>query len=249
MASRVMVQVLSRFAGVITRRRAVNIGAAMSQLYDRKNSLVMRIWDKELGFWDMASTTWSPDVRHPVYATRVLCEVANERGVATRDLLAGTHIGPADLDDPETLVTAWDEIVAVRRLLARLPDDAGVGTDVGSRFTLTHVGLMGFAAMSCATLRELFTIAMRYFALTMLHIDVQLFEGADDCLLELNVGHLPADVRRFFIERDVAGIIATVSGFAYPVVQRYADRVVAELSVEEDALRPLLALVPIENVT
>ena len=197
----------------------------------------------------MASTTWSPDVRHPVYATRVLCEVANERGVATRDLLAGTGIGPADLDDPETLVGAGDEIVAVRRLLARLPDDAGVGVDVGSRFTLTHAGLMGFAAMSCATLRELFTIAMRYFALTMLHIDVQLFEGAEDCLLELNIDHLPADVRRFFIERDVAGIIATVSGFAYPVVQRYADRVVAELSVDEDALRPLLALVPVENVT
>ena len=65
------------------------------------------------------------------------------------------------------------------------------------------------------TLRELFTIAMRYFALTMLHIDIKLFEGADDCLLELNVDHLPADVQRFFIERDTAGIIATTTNFAY----------------------------------
>jgi AraC-like DNA-binding protein len=196
----------------------------------------------------MAATVWAPDVRHPVHATRVLCEVANERGVPTTDVLAGTGLTPADLDDPDAVITAWEEIVAVRRLLARVPDDAGLGVDVGGRFTLTHMGLMGFAAMSCATLRELVSISMRYFALTMMQIDIKLFEGADDCLLELNVDHLPADVRRFFIERDIAGIIATTTGFAYPVVARYADRVFAEVSLEEEVLSPLLTLVPMPHV-
>jgi hypothetical protein len=36
---------------------------------------------------------------------------------------------------------------------------------------------------------------MRYFSLTMLNIDVKLFEGAESCLLEFEVDHLPADVR------------------------------------------------------
>ena len=96
----------------------------------------------------MASTTWSPDLRRPVYATRVLCEVANERGVATSEILAGTGIGSGDLNDPEAMVTASDEIVAVRRVLAALPDHAGLGIDVGSRFRLTHLGLLGFAAIT-----------------------------------------------------------------------------------------------------
>lgn len=214
----------------------------------------MRLWDKQLGFPDRKGSgvthrsQWAPDVRHSVYATRVLCEVADERGVSARDVLAGTGIQLADLDDAAAVVSAWDEVVAVRRLLARLPDDTGVGIEVGSRFTLTHLGLMGFAAMSCATLRELFSIAIRYFALTMLHIDLTLFEGAEDCLLELNADHLPADVRRFFIERDIAGIITTTTGFALPVVEKYAERVSAELAVDEDDLRPLLAFVPIENI-
>ena len=160
------------------------------------------------------------EVSHPVYATRVLCDVANERGVPTRDVLAGTAIEPADLDDPNAVVSGFDEIVAVRRLLARLADDTGVGIDVGSRFTLTHFGLFGFAVMSCGTLRELFSIAMRYFALTMLHIDLTLFETADDCLVELDAGHLPADVRGFFIERDIAGIITTTMTFALPVAEK-----------------------------
>jgi AraC-like DNA-binding protein len=196
----------------------------------------------------VTATKWSPDVRHPVHATRVLCEVANERGVATADVLAGTGISPVDLDDPDAVITARDEIIAVRRLLARLPDEAGLGVDVGSRSSLTHMGLFGFAVMSCATLRELLTISMRYFALTTLQIEVKLFEGADDCLLELNVDHLPEDVRRFFIERDIAGIIATTTGFAYPVVARYADQVFAEVSLEKEVLGPLLTLVPMPHV-
>jgi AraC-like DNA-binding protein len=188
------------------------------------------------------------EVSHPVYATRVLCEVANERGVPTSDVLAGTAIEPADLDKPDVMVSALDEIRAVRRLLARLPDDTGVGIDVGSRFTLTHFGLFGFAVMSCGTLRELLTIAMRYFALTMMHIDIALFETADDCLIELDAGHLPADVQGFFIERDIAGIISTTMSFALPVAEKYAEQVSAEVAVDEHLLRPLLQLVPVHDV-
>ncbi len=193
----------------------------------------------------MASATWSPDLRRPVYTTRVLCEVVNERGVATSDLLAGTGIGPAHLDDPEAVVAASDEIVAVRRLLAVLPDAAGLGIDVGSRFRLTHLGLFGFAAMSCATFRELFGIAMRYFSLTMLNIDVKLFEGAESCLLEFEVDHLPADVRRFFLERDVAAIVMAVSEFALPVVERYAGQMTVEATLDQEVVAPLLEPLPV----
>jgi AraC-like DNA-binding protein len=196
----------------------------------------------------MASTTWSPDLRRPVYTTRVLCEVANERGVPPSEVLAGTAIEPGDLDDPEAVVAASDEIVAVRRLLGLLPDHAGLGIDVGSRFRLTHLGLFGFAVMSCATFRELFGVAMRYFSLTMLNIDVKLFEGAESCLLELDVDHLPDDVRGFFLERDVAGIATTISDFALPVVARYADQLVAEVVLDRTVLGSLLALLPVENI-
>lgn len=193
----------------------------------------------------MAATAWSADLRHPIYATRLLCEVANERGVPTSDLLAGTGIGPADLDDPEAVVAASDEIVAVRRLLAALPDAAGLGIDVGSRYRLTHLGLFGFAVMSSATFRELFDVSMRYFSLTMLDIGVKLFEGADSCLIEFEVDHLPADVRGFFLERDVAGIATTVSQFALPVVARYADQVTIEATFDQDVVAPLLTLLPV----
>lgn len=210
----------------------------------------MRLSDRQLGVWDssMAATAWSPDLQHPVYSTRVLCEVANERGVATRDVLAGTAITVEDLDTPTAVVTASDEIESVRRLLALLPDAVGLGIDIGSRFRLTHLGLFGFAAMSSATFRELFAISMRYFSLTMLNIDVALFEGPDTCLLDFNADHLPGDVRGFFLERDVASIVATVSGFALPTVLSYADRLRAEVELDRDVLAPLLDVVPLVEV-
>jgi AraC-like DNA-binding protein len=203
---------------------------------------------KELGVWDMTSTTWSPDLRRPVYTTRVLCDVADERGVPPAEILAGTSVTLHDLGNPEALIAASDEIVAVRRLLAALPDTSGLGIDVGTRFRLTHLGLFGFAVMSCATFRELLGISMRYFSLSMLNIDVRLFEGADTCLLDLNVDHLPSDVQGFFLERDVASIATTVSQFALPVLTRYADRVLAEVELDEGVLSPLLALLPYTNI-
>jgi AraC-like DNA-binding protein len=163
-------------------------------------------------------------------------------------VLAGTAIGPADLDNPDTMVSVLDEIEAVRRVLARLPDDVGIGVDVGSRSTLTHLGLFGFAVMSCGTLRELFSIAMRYFALTTMHIHLTLFETAEECVIELDASHLPADVQGFFIERDIAGIISTTVGFALPVAEKYADEVSADLAVDEALLRPLLEMVPVHDV-
>jgi AraC-like DNA-binding protein len=196
----------------------------------------------------ISGSTWSADVCHPIHATRVLCEVAVERGVPAVRVLAGTGVSPADLDDPDGVISGHDEILAVRNLQAQLPDEPGLGVDVGGRSALTHMGLFGFAVMSCATLRELFSIGMRYFALTTLQIDLQLFEGVDECVLELNVGHLPGDVQRFFIERDVAGIVATTASFASPVVAQYADRILAEVSIDEEVLRPLLTLMPLPNM-
>jgi AraC-like DNA-binding protein len=185
---------------------------------------------------------------HPVHATRVLCEVANERGVPTDEVLAGTAIDPADLSRPDSMVSVLDEIEAVRRVLARLPGQAGIGVDVGSRSTVTHLGLFGFAVMSCGTLRELFSIAMRYFALTTMHIHLTLFETAEECVIEIDASHLPEDVRGFFIERDIAGIITTTMTFALPVAEKYAEQISTELAVDEELLRPLLDLVPAHEV-
>ena len=52
-------------------------------------------------------------------------------------------------------------------------------------------------------------------------MSIALLEGPADCEIVLDAGHLPDDVRRFFVERDIAGVVATVPTFVHPVLARH----------------------------
>ena len=188
----------------------------------------------------MAATTWSPDLRRPGYATRVMCDVANERGISTSDLLAGTGIAPVDLENPEALVAACDEIVAVRRLLRLVPDTAGLGDRGGYQVPADSPRALRVRG---DVLRDP-AGALRCLDALLLADDAQhrcqAVRGRRPGLLELDVDHLPEDVQEFFLERDVARIVTTVSDFALPVLAAYADQVVAEVMLDDGVLGPLV---------
>ncbi|WP_123026283.1 AraC family transcriptional regulator [Mycolicibacterium stellerae] len=193
-------------------------------------------------------TVPSAVLRRPVVAARVLCAVAAEVGVSVSDVLAGTSVTPADLEAPDGAVSSADEITMARTLLRLAPKPAGIGVAVGSRINLTNLGMFGFAAMSSGTLRELISVGLRFFSLTTLHSSIVLSERQSECEITVDAGHLPADVRRFFMERDIAAIMATVPGFVHPVLARHADEICVELAAAEEYLRPLLDAVAIRDI-
>jgi AraC-like DNA-binding protein len=119
---------------------------------------------------------------------------------------------------------------------------------VGSRINLTNLGMFGFAAMASGTLRELISIGLRFFSLTTLHASILLSEGPADCEIAIDASHLPDDVRRFFVERDIAAIVATVPSFVHPVLARHAHEIRVELAVDEEYLRPLINTVAIDHM-
>ena len=193
-------------------------------------------------------TVPSDELRRPVVAARQLCAVATEASVSVADVLAGTSVTPSDLEDPESDVTAGDEFTMARNLLRLAPEPAGIGVAVGARINLTNLGMLGFAAMASGTLRELISVGLRFFSLTTLHASILLAEGPTDCEIAIDASHLPDDVRRFFMERDIAAIVATVPTFVHPVLARHADQIRVELAVDEEYLGPLLDRVAIRHV-
>ena len=190
----------------------------------------------------------SAEIRRPVVAARQLCAVAAEMDVPVADVLAGTSVTQADLDDPEGDLSSSDEITMARNLLRLAPEPAGVGVAVGSRINLTNLGMFGFAAMASGTLRELISVGLRFFSLTTLHVSIQLSEGPADCEIVIDASHLPDDVRRFYVECDIAAIVATVPLFVHPVLSRHADEIRIDLAAEEEYLRPVLDTVAIRQV-
>lgn len=193
-------------------------------------------------------TVASAVLRRPVVAARVLCAVAVERGLPVTGVLKGTSVTPADLDDPEGEVSTADEVTMARNVLRAVPDPASVGVAVGGRINLTNLGMFGFAAMASGTLRELISIGLRFFSLSTLHVSIDLSEGLADCEIVLDASHLPDDVRRFFIERDIAAIVATVPAFVHPVLARHVDAIRVELALDEEYLRPLFDSIAVRGV-
>lgn len=169
-------------------------------------------------------------------------------GVPVADVLAGTSVTQTDLGDPEGDITTADEVTMARNALRAVPDPASFGVTVGGRINLTNLGMFGFAAMASGTLRELISIGLRFFSLSTLHVSIQLSEGPADCEIVLDASHLPDDVRRFFTERDIAAIVATVPSFVHPVLARHVGQIRVELALDEEYLRPLFDSVAIRQV-
>jgi AraC-like DNA-binding protein len=190
----------------------------------------------------------SPDVLHPAVATRHLITVATELGASESDLLAGTPLTRHDLVDPDADVSMWDEFTVARNVLARLPDPTGIGVATGLRFNIANLGLFGFAAMACPTLRELMATALRFFTLTTLQVAIHEYESPTMYRLTLDAVHLPADVRSFFVARDIAAISAVVSPFLNPIVERFTDRIEVEIGLDEQHLDSAVSMLPLTHV-
>lgn len=112
------------------------------------------------------------DRQHPVVVARHMVAAATEYGLSAEELLAGTALTRADLDSPDAVVRVHDEVRIARAVLRHVPDAGTFGMQVGARFSVASLGLFGFAVLSSASLRDLLDVALRFFGLTCLHVDV-----------------------------------------------------------------------------
>ena len=133
---------------------------------------------------------------------RLLVDHARDRGVGEADVLAGSGLTASGLV-AATEVTATQELRVVRNLRARLGD---VGDEVGRRYRATTFGVLGYALVSSHTVLDAMNVALRFldlshtFTIPSAEVDgsrVRIVVGGDD---------LPADVRRFLVDRDAAAI-------------------------------------------
>lgn len=191
------------------------------------------------------------DRRHLVLGLRLLCAVSRDAGVSTQEVLTGTGVDVDRLADPEADADLVEHVRAVRNALAAGVADgdaALLGLQVGSRINLTHLGLLGFAALASASIRELLTLALRYFSLTNLVVDVALTEADGRALLSLDAHHLPPDVRPYFVARDVAGIVGVVPPFVAPTMLPFLAEIELEMPPEDAPLQALLEGQPLGSV-
>jgi AraC-like DNA-binding protein len=152
-------------------------------------------------FDDPVTRHW--DFPRAVAGVAVLVRFAADHGVEPARLLAGTGVSPGDLAAPDGCVEARQELRVVRNLVSALPN---AGLALGRRYHATTFGMLGYAFLSSRTMLDAVNTALRYLDLTFAFTSPSASIDADGAHLSLDTTHLPADVTRFLVDRDLAAI-------------------------------------------
>lgn len=139
-------------------------------------------------------------------SVRILVQLGQEHGLTIDQILQGSSLTQASLDDLKGEIEATDELTVIANLVRLLPHVPGLGIEAGARYRLTTYGIWGYALISSPTLLSAAQTALRYLNLTyaFTHISMQTANGVTAFTLgDLEV---PAEVRRFVVERDAVGL-------------------------------------------
>ncbi|MBA5639863.1 AraC family transcriptional regulator [Duganella sp. LX20W] len=152
-----------------------------------------------MGGWDFARS---------ISGIRLLAELGASHGLAVKQVLAGTGIRQRDLDDAGCVVSAEQELRLIRNLLAHLRHVPALGVEAGLRYHYSTFGSLGFAMVTSRHARQALDVALRYFNLTHAFTRFVAADSEQEVGVTIDADHVPEDVRRFIIERDVAALVA-----------------------------------------
>lgn len=155
----------------------------------------------------MGAAVASWDFPRSGVASRHLLDTAEAHGLDAATILAGTGLTVAQLADSVCEVQSHQELAIVRNLLRHVDDPAGLGIETGLRYSFPSTGILGYAFLTSPTVRDAVTIGLRFATLSSIFLDVCLQASEDELVLEFDASQIPADVRQFLLERDLAAIV------------------------------------------
>lgn len=157
-----------------------------------------------------SSPVWA--VPRGTEGVRIMVEGGAEYGLSAAECLTGTGITERDLADENSEIWAHQEFDVIRNIVARLGDRPGLGIEVGRHSTLGRTGVIGFMLLAGPTFRDAVERAIPFLALSPTHLRFSLDIDADHTYVIAADSELPADIRPFIVERDMAGLATALRG-------------------------------------
>ncbi len=139
----------------------------------------------------------------------VLVRFARTRGLSDDRILRGTGLQAAELASADREVTAAQELRVVRNLRAVLGE---VGLTVGRIYRPSTFGPFGYAIVASSTVLEAMSTALRFIDLSYAFAIPRASTDGALVTVTLDGSDLPADVRRFLLERDAAAVHTVLEG-------------------------------------
>lgn len=137
----------------------------------------------------------------------ILVQLGLTHGLTLAQCLDGSGITLAVLDDANGEVRAAQELRVVQNLVTRLSHIPGLGMSAGQRYNLATHGIWAFAVMTSGTVREAVRIGIEHMDIAYSFARWRIQETASGATVTLDHSAVPAGLRQFLLERDLAELI------------------------------------------
>ncbi len=151
-----------------------------------------------------------PSISLPGHYVAQIFELLASRGAATIPLCRELQLDPSTLQDSH-ISMAWRSFQQLMLTADRLFSDASFGLLLGERLLINTHGPLGYAALTCTSLRELAALMEQYLALRTDLFTLSIAPHGDDLLL------------RFHDNRPLEGIRVPVSEAVVLAVRNLLD--------------------------
>lgn len=162
-----------------------------------------------MSIWDFA--------RDPSGVLKLL-EVGAESGVQQEVLLQGSRLTLSQLEDPNSELSAAQELRVIDNLLRHRGRPPGLGLEVGLRCHFSSFGMWGYGLISSATLGDAVDMALRYIHLTFAYSVIEKVMRGGEAMLTFSPPDIAPSLKRFVVEREMgtaAALLQDVGGPAF----------------------------------
>lgn len=143
-------------------------------------------------------------ILHPLVISQVMIHFASKFGVDKETCLLGTDITEEQLHNSEALIHRSQEMRLIENLILALPNEPALGFRLGLQYNVSTFGAWGFALRTSRTLREAATVALRYLPLSTAYCRMRQFQEDGLFGFSFDPDAIPAPIRQFLLERDMA---------------------------------------------
>ena len=113
----------------------------------------------------MIRGTWSlNEPLLPANISAILVRIGQEKGLSQDALLKNTEIAPEAFSDPKALLTYQQVIILTNNILT-LSNEPTLGLELGQAININQYGMLGYAILSCANVRQALNLGLKYHVL------------------------------------------------------------------------------------
>lgn len=140
----------------------------------------------------MIRGTWSlNDPLVPANISAILVKMGLKRGISQDSLLENTEIDPAAFTDPKALLT-YQQVIILTNNILKLTKEPTLGLELGSAININQFGMLGYAILSCANMRQALNLGLKYHVLIDPAFNFEVTEQGDTAFIRLT-SHIPVE--------------------------------------------------------